>query len=156
MKRQATTTMNHHLIVILAGSLFAECSAALAAPSQQQESPKITSAKDDGYRGIWFTLGQKSEFGDKYSGGLGTYTANHVPMAIYAKEANKTFFVYGGGKQGQAEAIKLGLARALKMVDIQLAPQLRKANLLTRDPRMKERKKYGQKGARKRFQYSKR
>jgi hypothetical protein len=57
--------------------------------------------KEDGYRGIWFTLGQMSKYGDKYSGGLGTYTANHVPMAIYAKEANKTFFVYGGSKGGQ-------------------------------------------------------
>lgn len=64
--------------------------------------------------------------------------------------------VYGGGKQGQAEAIKLGLSRALKSSDITLLPQLRKNGLLTRDPRMKERKKYGQKGARKRFQYSKR
>ena len=64
--------------------------------------------------------------------------------------------VYGGGKQGQAEAIKLGLSRALKLSDITLLPLLRKSSLLTRDPRMKERKKYGQKGARKRFQYSKR
>lgn len=50
----------------------------------------------DGYRGIWFDLGQRSEYGSKYSGGLGTYTAKHCPMAIYSKEANKTFFVYGG------------------------------------------------------------
>jgi hypothetical protein len=50
----------------------------------------------DGYRGIWFELGQKSEYGDKYSGGLGTYTSNHIPLAIHAPEANKTFFVYGG------------------------------------------------------------
>lgn len=50
----------------------------------------------DGYRGIWFTLGQFSTYGDKYSGGLGTYTANHVPIAIYSPEVNKTFFVYGG------------------------------------------------------------
>lgn len=50
----------------------------------------------DGYRGIWFTLGQFSEYGDKYSGGLGTYTANHIPIAIYAPAVNKTFFVYGG------------------------------------------------------------
>lgn len=64
--------------------------------------------------------------------------------------------VYGGGKQGQAEAIKLGLSRALKLSDITSLSQLRKNGLLTRDPRMKERKKYGQKGARKRFQYSKR
>ena len=49
-----------------------------------------------GYRGIWFTLGQVSAFGDKYSGGLGTYTANHVPIAVYAPKADKTFFVYGG------------------------------------------------------------
>lgn len=52
--------------------------------------------KAEGYRGIWFTLGQFSEYGDKYSGGLGTYTANHIPMAIYAEEVDKTFFVYGG------------------------------------------------------------
>jgi hypothetical protein len=50
----------------------------------------------DGYRGIWFTLGQFSTYGDKYSGGLGTYTANHIPIAIYCEEVNKTFFVYGG------------------------------------------------------------
>jgi len=65
------------------------------------EEAAAASPKDDGYRGIWFTLGQMTEYGDKYSGGLGTYTANHVPMAIYAKEANKTFFVYGAGKQGK-------------------------------------------------------
>lgn len=52
--------------------------------------------KADGYKGIWFTLGQFSEYGDKYSGGLGTYTANHIPIAIYAPEVKKTFFVYGG------------------------------------------------------------
>jgi hypothetical protein len=52
--------------------------------------------KADGYKGIWFTLGQFSESGDKYSGGLGTYTANHIPIAIYAPEVNKTFFTYGG------------------------------------------------------------
>ena len=55
-----------------------------------------TATRVDGYRGIWFTLGQRSEFGDKYSGGLGTYTANHLPMAVYAAKADKTFFVYGG------------------------------------------------------------
>ena len=49
-----------------------------------------------GYMGIWFTLGQYSEYGDKYSGGLGTYTANHIPVAVYSPEVRKTFFVYGG------------------------------------------------------------
>ena len=52
--------------------------------------------KANGYKGIWFTLGQLTEYGDKYSGGLGTYTANHIPVAIYAPEVKKTFFVYGG------------------------------------------------------------
>lgn len=53
-----------------------------------------------GYRGIWFTLGQFGEYGDKYSGGLGTYTAKHLPMAIHAPQAGKTFFVYGGTPDG--------------------------------------------------------
>ena len=58
--------------------------------------PILETNRNDGYRGIWFTLGQFSTYGDKYSGGLGTYTANHVPTAIYAPEVDKTFFVYGG------------------------------------------------------------
>jgi BNR repeat-containing family member len=49
-----------------------------------------------GYRGIWFTLGQFSTYGDKYSGGLGTYTSSHIPVAVYSPQVNKTFFVYGG------------------------------------------------------------
>ena len=57
--------------------------------------PVISNTKAEGYKGIWFTLGQFSEHGDKYSGGLGTYTAKHIPLAVYAPEANKTFFVYG-------------------------------------------------------------
>ena len=61
----------------------------------QSQSP-LTNSKMDGYRGIWFELNQKYPFGDKYSGGLGTYTADHIPMAIYAPEVDKTFFVYGG------------------------------------------------------------
>lgn len=55
-----------------------------------------TNDRIDGYRGIWFTLGQVGPYGDKYSGGLGTYTANHIPMAIHSPESQKTFFVYGG------------------------------------------------------------
>jgi small subunit ribosomal protein S9 len=64
--------------------------------------------------------------------------------------------VSGGGMSGQAGAIRLGIARALVKVDEEMRSVLRRAGYLTRDPRMKERKKYGQKGARARFQYSKR
>jgi small subunit ribosomal protein S9 len=62
----------------------------------------------------------------------------------------------GGGVSGQAGALRLGIARALVGYDAELRPALRKAGLLTRDPRAKERKKYGMAGARKRFQFSKR
>ncbi len=64
--------------------------------------------------------------------------------------------VKGGGYTGQAEAILLGVARALKGYDPQLEQTLRDEGLLTRDPRQVERKKYGQRGARRRFQFSKR
>lgn len=64
--------------------------------------------------------------------------------------------VYGGGLSGQAGAIRHGIARALVAGDEALRPKLRAEGLLTRDSRVKERKKYGQKGARARFQYSKR
>ena len=64
--------------------------------------------------------------------------------------------VDGGGESGQAGAVRHGVARALLVSDASLRAVLKKAGLLTRDPRMKERKKYGQKGARKRFQFSKR
>ncbi|MEO5593891.1 MAG: BNR-4 repeat-containing protein [Chitinophagaceae bacterium] len=62
----------------------------LDAPVHAQNS------KVHGYKGIWFALGQPSQYGDKYSGGLGTYTSSHVPIAIYSAKVNKTFFVYGG------------------------------------------------------------
>ncbi|MCM3900710.1 MAG: 30S ribosomal protein S9 [Pyrinomonadaceae bacterium] len=64
--------------------------------------------------------------------------------------------VCGGGPSGQAGAIRHGITRALMEFNADLRPMLKQAGLVTRDPRIKERKKYGQKGARKRFQFSKR
>ena len=64
--------------------------------------------------------------------------------------------VLGGGNSGQAGAIRHGISKALLEVDAESRIKLRKEGLLTRDPRAKERKKYGQKGARARFQFSKR
>ena len=64
--------------------------------------------------------------------------------------------VSGGGVNGQAGALKLGIARALMEFNIELRKKLKAEGMVTRDSRGKERKKYGQKGARKRFQYSKR
>lgn len=65
-------------------------------------------------------------------------------------------FVLGGGLSGQAGAMLLGISRALVKASDEMRPALRKNGFLTRDPRMVERKKYGQAGARKRFQFSKR
>ncbi len=64
--------------------------------------------------------------------------------------------VEGGGMSGQAGALRHGISRALTALDNDLRPKLKKEGFLTRDPRLKERKKYGQKAARKRFQFSKR
>lgn len=76
-----------------------------------------------------------------------TNTTDQVDVEITAK---------GGGPGGQSGAVRMGLSRALSLMNAELRPGLRKNGFLTRDSRMKERKKYGQKGARRRFQFSKR
>ncbi|MFY9173889.1 MAG: 30S ribosomal protein S9 [Peptococcia bacterium] len=80
------------------------------------------------------------------------------PLALTKTEGrfNVLARVEGGGISGQAGAIRMGIARALLKVDSDLRPALKKAGYLTRDPRMKERKKYGLKGARRAPQFSKR
>ncbi len=88
--------------------------------------------------------------------------AGRVPVqqALRTVEMAERFDVlvlaHGGGITGQSGAIRLGIARALVAFNAELRGTLKKAGLLTRDPRKHERKKYGQKGARKRFQFSKR
>jgi small subunit ribosomal protein S9 len=73
-----------------------------------------------------------------------------------AASFNVVATVSGGGVNGQADAVKLGVARALMLFNIELRKRLKAEGMISRDSRIKERKKYGQKGARKRFQYSKR
>ncbi|MFQ5664398.1 MAG: 30S ribosomal protein S9 [Terriglobia bacterium] len=82
----------------------------------------------------------------------------HEPLVFVggAEQYDAEITVHGGGSGGQAGAVRLGLARALALANPELRPKLRRAGFLTRDPRMKERKKYGQKGARRRFQWTKR
>ena len=107
--------------------------------------------------------------------GTGGFVVNGKPMEEFfpvlqhqrsakaplgATESDGNWDVYcnvkGGGITGQAEAVRLGLARALKANNIALDPILREGGHLTRDSRMKERKKYGRRGARRGFQFSKR
>jgi len=107
--------------------------------------------------------------------GTGKITVNNRPMEEYlTRETDRVMVleplkitekegqfdikvnVRGGGISGQAGAIRHGISRALVTVDPELREPLKRGGFLTRDPRMKERKKYGQRGARARFQYSKR
>ncbi len=80
------------------------------------------------------------------------------PLELIEQNGNFDMYitVKGGGPSGQAGAVRHGIARALEKYDPTLRPTLKKAGLLTRDSREKERKKYGQRGARARFQFSKR
>ena len=78
------------LLVILLSFLVG--SVALSA----QEPGALNNTKVDGFRPIWFDLGQKSEYGSKYSGAFGTYTMKHRPLAIYSPEVDRTYFVFGG------------------------------------------------------------
>ena len=83
-----------------------------------------------------------------------------IRQPLQLTETTNKFDLYinvsGGGPAGQAGAIRHGITRALLEYNADLRPTLKHAGLITRDPRIKERKKYGQKGARKRFQFSKR
>ena len=107
--------------------------------------------------------------------GSGKFTVNDRPFEQYfvteaqrvaaksslvASDTASTFdvlaVVSGGGVNGQADAVKMGVARALLIFNAELRKGLKSQGMLRRDPRQKERKKYGQKGARKRFQFSKR
>jgi len=107
--------------------------------------------------------------------GGGAFTVNTLPLLDYFKRETLKMIieqplqlteslgkydiiasVAGGGLSGQAGAVRMGISRALLKVDADLRKKLKGAGFLTRDSRMKERKKYGQKGARKRFQFSKR
>jgi small subunit ribosomal protein S9 len=97
------------------------------------------------------------DFKEYFPTGPLQYIVTQAQGAINAKEIyDIKITVDGGGITGQAEASRLGIARALVKVNEENKPLLRKEGLLTRDPRMVERKKPGQKKARKRFQFSKR
>jgi small subunit ribosomal protein S9 len=85
-------------------------------------------------------------------------SAAKAPLASAEAAAsfNVVASVLGGGVRGQADAVKLGIARALMQFNAELRKKLKSEGMVSRDSRGKERKKYGQKGARKRFQFSKR
>lgn len=87
-------TKIHVLYMMLIIGLFGYSQA--YGQEKKTEAPSTNNQNINGYKGIWFTLGKLEKYGSKYSGGLGTYTAKHIPLSIYAPKVNKTFFVYGG------------------------------------------------------------
>ena len=99
----------------------------------------------------------KKDMADYFSTATLQYKVNQ-PLPLTNNDGNFdiTVNVYGGGITGQAEAIRLGLSRAMCELDPENRLVLKPEGLLTRDPRMVERKKFGQKKARKKFQFSKR
>ncbi|MCT4628962.1 30S ribosomal protein S9 [Winogradskyella sp.] len=99
----------------------------------------------------------KKDMADYFTTATLQYKVNQ-PLAMTNNDGNFdiTVNVYGGGITGQAEAIRLALSRAMCEIDAENRAILKPEGLLTRDPRMVERKKFGQKKARKKFQFSKR
>lgn len=148
----------------------------IEAPAEEQVRPLSEPAKPDRGGFIWGTGRRKSAVARvRIRPGDGKFLVNkrdvneffsepqhraacHKPLEVTDTLGKLDVYVncHGGGIMGQAEAILLGVARALKGYDPTLEATLRGNNLLTRDPREVERKKPGQPGARKRFQFSKR
>ena len=95
---------------------------------------------------------------EEYFGRIFFESKVEKPFAVTGNESkfNVTATVKGGGKSAQVDALVHGISKALEGMDPELRLNLKKAGLLTRDSRVKERKKYGQRGARARFQFSKR
>ena len=137
-------------------------------------APRLRGKKLNGY--FWGTGRRKTAVARvRVREGTGTFMVNDLDAKTFFKtlqeqmdayaplvaiEGEKKWDVFvtvnGGGRVGASGAVRMGLARALFNADEMLEPNLRGAGFLTRDSRMKERKKYGQRGARRRFQFSKR
>lgn len=151
--------------------------AGIAAPVAPVAAPESELKPGEPKSGFWWGIGRrkKSIARVRIKPGDGKLMMNDRKLEDYFKrvqdrqvienilkalKAEKTFDVYanidGGGTTGQAGAVVLGIARAMKLYDPNMLQALRDGEFLTRDSRMKERKKYGQRGARRRFQFSKR
>ncbi len=149
---------------------------AAAEPAATESAPALAPATDAPKTYIWGTGRRKTAVARvRIRSGSGKVIINKRPVEEYFKsdrdrqaalsplatvQMTSNYDVWanvnGGGPTGQADAVMLGLARALMKASPETTEALREKGLLTRDARMKERKKYGQKGARKRFQFSKR
>jgi small subunit ribosomal protein S9 len=128
-----------------------------------QEQFYATGKRKTAIARVWVTPGSGNITVNKmepetYFGGIFFDTKLYKPFVVTETDAKFDIkaTVKGGGKSAQVDAVVHGISKALQEMDTDLRQPLKKAGLLTRDPRAKERKKYGQRGARARFQFSKR
>jgi small subunit ribosomal protein S9 len=128
-----------------------------------QDSYYATGKRKSAVARVWLTPGSgkvnvNKQDAEEYFGGIFFQTRLNRPFAVIEAEQkfDITATLKGGGKSAQVDALVHGISKALQEMDPELRMPLKKAGLLTRDPREKERKKYGQRGARARFQFSKR
>jgi small subunit ribosomal protein S9 len=128
-----------------------------------QESFYATGKRKTAVARVWITPGAgkitiNRQSAEEYFGGIYFEPKVEKPFAV-TETANKydvKATVKGGGKSAQVDALVHGISKALQEISMENRTPLKKAGLMTRDPRCKERKKYGQRGARARFQFSKR
>lgn len=128
-----------------------------------QETYYATGKRKTAIARVWITPGTgkiavNKLSADDYFGGIFFEPKVEKPFSV-TETVNKydvVATVKGGGKSAQVDALVHGISKALQDVNMELRAPLKKAGLMTRDPRCKERKKYGQRGARARFQFSKR
>ncbi len=93
-------------VLLFSFSFFLSATASNAAEAPKGRTVDLLNRKDDGYRGIWYNnQPSKDEYVYKYSGGLGTYPANHYPFAVYAPAVDKTFFCFGGTEKGTEKSL---------------------------------------------------
>ena len=128
-----------------------------------QEQTYATGKRKSAVARVWITPGSGEAVGNKrtgenYFGNIFFEQKIEKPFAVTETAENFDVMatVKGGGKTAQVDALIHGISRALQEVNPELRDSLKKAGLLTRDSRTQERKKYGQRGARARFQFSKR
>jgi small subunit ribosomal protein S9 len=128
-----------------------------------QEQYYATGRRKTAIARVWLTPGEgkiavNKQNPEEYFGGI--FFENKLDRPFFVTETAAKYdikaTVKGGGKSAQVDALVHGISRALQEMDSEMRLPLKKAGLLTRDPRAKERKKYGQRGARARFQFSKR
>lgn len=86
---------------------YAAAAAAAAPAATERVEARAVATPGDGYRGIWYTLGSRGAGDVKYSGGLGTYTSSHTPMAVYAAAVQRTFFTYGGTSSSDKRELQI-------------------------------------------------